>query len=76
MQHMVRFVIVTTNCREWRVPVSLPLIPVLLDGQKYFLPGASPAADEKPNAQPRQLGAPRPGFKAWAELGARLIAAD
>jgi hypothetical protein len=39
-----------------RVRISLPLVPCLLDGQKYFLPGdlAAPAGEElRPIARPR-----------------------
>ena len=72
LPRMVRIISLTTPfARVRHLKVSLPLIPVLLDDVRYCRPGAPPAADEKPIAEPRQLSAPRPTFKDWAELGAR-----
>ena len=58
MQRMTRRIITTTGCRDWRVEISLPLIPALLDGKRYTLPGAPPPpADDRPAARPRVLQA-------------------
>ena len=41
MQRMTRRIITTTGCRDWRVEISLPLIPALLDGKPAIVLGAT-----------------------------------
>jgi hypothetical protein len=62
----------TTACQARRLWISVPLVELLLDNQKYFLPDALPAPsgdDLRPMLQPRIAKAkpprPRPHRKTW-----------
>jgi hypothetical protein len=65
----------TTAGNVRRLRISLPLVPDLLDGQKYFLPEALPAPvgeELRPIMRPRIASAssppaPRPARQAWSE---------
>jgi hypothetical protein len=68
--HMIRTVpYQTTAAQVRRLRISLPLVPALLDDQRYFLPGALPAPvgeELRSIARPRIGGPvkpspPRPG---------------
>ena len=61
-QSMILLVVVPSESGTKRVRISVPLIPDLLDGQRYFLPGdlPPPAGEElRPMSRPRITKAPR-----------------
>ena len=63
---MTRSILQTTNCRTWRVSVSLPLIEALIDNVKYFHPREElpSASGKEPQQRPRTAPA-APGWKVW-----------
>ena len=72
--HMARLVpYLTSNATIRRLRISAPLVELLLDNQKYFLPDALPALagdDLRPLLQPRiarakQSPRPRGDRKTW-----------